>query len=57
MVGFNVPTSDVASTKTESVNVYNATAEENKPKAGNGFAKITWLRDLPPTPPITALYD
>lgn len=46
MVGFNVPTSDVASTKTESVNVYNATAEENKPKAGNGFAKITWLRDL-----------
>ena len=46
MVGYNVPTSDTASTKTESVNVYSATAEENKPKAGNGFAKITWLRDL-----------
>ena len=46
MVGYNVPTSDTASTKTESVNVYSAAAEEDKPKAGNGFAKITWLRDL-----------
>lgn len=58
MVGYNVPTSSAEGTKTESVNVYSATAEENKAKAGNGFAKITWLRDLPPTPPVpSALYD
>lgn len=50
MVGYNVPTSSAESTKTESVNVYSQTAEENTPKAGNGFAKITWLRDLPPAP-------
>lgn len=46
MVGYNVPTSDTASTKTESVETYSATAEADKPKAGNGFVRITWLREL-----------
>ena len=40
MVGYNVPTSSAESTKTESVSVYSATKEANKPKAGNGFARI-----------------
>lgn len=44
MVGFNVPTSDMASTKTESVNVYSASATINTPKSGNGFAKITFMK-------------
>lgn len=47
MVGYNVPTSSAESTKTESVNTYSANAEANKPKAGNGFVKITWLREIP----------
>lgn len=46
MVGYNVPTSSAESTKTESVQVYSANAEANKPKAGNGFVRITWLREL-----------
>ena len=40
MVGYNVPTSSAESTKTESVNVYSAIKEANKPKAGNGFARV-----------------
>lgn len=45
MVGYNVPTSEAESTKTESVDVYSASGESNKPKAGNGKAKIAFLRD------------
>lgn len=45
MVGYNVPTSSSESTKTESVNVYSVTKETNKPKAGNGFARIKFLRN------------
>mgnify|MGYP002527230965 CR=1 FL=1 len=40
MVGYNVPTSSSADTKTESVNVYSANAESNKAKSGNGHARI-----------------
>ena len=43
MVGYNVPTSSAEGTKTESVSVYSATKEANKPKAGNGFARIKLL--------------
>ena len=43
MVGYNVPTSSAEATKTESVSVYSATKEANKPKAGNGFAKVKFL--------------
>ena len=43
MVGYNVPTSSAEATKTESVSVYSATKEANKPKAGNGFARIMKL--------------
>ena len=46
MVGYNVPTSSAEATKTESVNVYSATKEANKPKAGNGFARVKFLRAL-----------
>ena len=46
MVGYNVPTSSAESTKTESVQAYSADAEANKPKAGDGFAKITFRRKL-----------
>ena len=45
MVGYNVPTSSAGGTKTESVNVYSAIKEANKPKAGNGFARIKYLSD------------
>ena len=44
MVGYNVPTSSAESTKTESVSVYSATKEANKPKAGNGFARVKLVR-------------
>ena len=44
MVGYNVPTSDAEATKTESVQVVSSIAEANKPKSGNGFARITFLR-------------
>ena len=43
MVGYNVPTSSAEATKTESVSVYSATKEANKPKAGNGFARIKFI--------------
>ena len=45
MVGYNVPTSSAESTKTESVSVYSATKEANKPKAGNGFARVKFVRE------------
>lgn len=45
MVGYNVPTSSVESTRTESVNDVSASAVSGKPKSGNGFAKIKFLRD------------
>ena len=46
MVGYNVPTSSAEATKTESVSVYSATKEANKPKAGNGFARVKFVRDI-----------
>lgn len=45
MVGFNVPTSSAESTKTESVNEVSASAISGKPKSGNGFARIKFLRE------------
>lgn len=49
MVGYNVPTSSAESTKTESVNVFSTMAEANKPKSGNGFARIRFLGAIPTT--------
>lgn len=49
MVGYNVPTSSAEATKTESVNVYSAIPETNKPKEGNGYARIRFLGDSPTT--------
>lgn len=46
MVGYNVPTSSAESTKTESVNEASATPVGGKPKIGNGFVRIKFLRDL-----------
>lgn len=46
MVGYNVPTSSAESTKTESVNEASETPVANKPKIGNGFARIKFLRDV-----------
>ena len=51
MIGYNVPTSDAESTKTESVQVYSAAPFSNKPKMGDGFVRIKFLRDLGPVPP------
>lgn len=45
MVGYNVPTSSAEGTKTESVNDVSASAVSGKPKSGNGFARIKFLRD------------
>ena len=45
MVGYNVPTSSAESTKTESVNVYSASGESNKPKAGDGKVKIKLIKE------------
>lgn len=45
MVGYNVPTSSAEGTKTESVNDVSASAVSGKPKSGNGFARIRFLRD------------
>lgn len=56
MVGYNVPTSSAEGTKTESVNVFDSNPVANKPKAGNGFARIKFLHDYIPTFPITS-YD
>lgn len=46
MVGYNVPTSSAESTKTESVNEASETPVSGKPKIGNGFARIKFLRDV-----------
>lgn len=46
MAGYNVPTSDVASTKTISVNDVSATPVSGKPKSGNGFARIKFLESI-----------
>lgn len=40
MVGFNVPTSSTASTKTESVQTCNIAPYADTPKVGNGFVRI-----------------
>lgn len=45
MVGYNVPTSSAEGTKTESVNDVSASPVSGKPKSGNGFARIKFLRD------------
>ena len=44
MVGYNVPTSSSESTKTESVNEASESPVSGKPKIGNGYAKIKFLR-------------
>lgn len=46
MVGYNVPTSSAEGTKTESVNEVSASAVSGKPKSGNGFARIKFLREV-----------
>ena len=46
MVGFNVPTSSAEGTKTESVNEASENPVSGKPKIGNGFARIKFIRDL-----------
>ena len=46
MVGYNVPTSSAEGTKTESVNEVSASPVSGKPKSGNGFARIKFVRDL-----------
>lgn len=46
MVGYNVPTSSAEGTKTESVNEASATPVSGKPKSGNGFVRIKFLRDI-----------
>lgn len=43
MVGYNVPTSSAEGTKTESVNVFDNDYAVDKPKAGNGHARIKYL--------------
>lgn len=45
MVGYNVPTSSDAGTKTESVEIYAERASSNKPKQGDGYAKIKLLQE------------
>lgn len=45
MVGYNVPTSSAEGTKTESINDVSTSAVSGKPKSGNGFARIKFLRD------------
>ena len=44
MVGYNVPTSSAESTKTESVEDASENPVSGKPKIGNGYAKIKFLR-------------
>ena len=46
MVGFNVPTSSTASTKTESVQTCNISPYADTPKVGNGFATIKFLSSV-----------
>mgnify|MGYP007022094296 CR=1 FL=1 len=43
MVGYNVPTSSSADTKTESVSVFDSNYVADKPKAGNGHVRIKLL--------------
>lgn len=43
MVGYEVPTSDTESTKTESVSSYNAKGSTDRPKSGNGKVRIRRL--------------
>lgn len=50
MVGYNVPTSSAESTKTESVSEASENPVSGKPKIGNGFARIKFLRDVQPQP-------
>lgn len=45
MVGYNVPTSSAESTKTESVNEASESPVSGKPKIGNGYARIKFLRE------------
>lgn len=45
MVGYNVPTSSAVNTKTESVSEASENPVADKPKIGNGFARIKFLRD------------
>ena len=45
MVGYNVPTSDAEGTKTESINEVSENPVSGKPKSGNGFARIKFLRN------------
>lgn len=45
MVGYNVPTSSAESTKTESVSEASENPVSGKPKIGNGFARIKFLRE------------
>ena len=46
MVGYNVPTSDVESTKTESANEASESPVSGKPKIGNGYARIKFLHGI-----------
>ena len=46
MVGYNVPTSEAESTKTESVSEVSASAVSGKPKIGNGFVRIKFLQNV-----------
>lgn len=45
MVGYNIPTSSEASTYTESVNEAFENPVANKPKIGNGFARIRFVKE------------
>ena len=45
MVGYNVPTSSATDTKTESINEASASPVSEKPKIGNGYARIKLLRE------------
>lgn len=46
MVGYNVPTSSAESTKTESVNEASESPVSGKPKIGNGYARIKFIKEL-----------
>ena len=56
MVGYNVPTSEAESTKTESINEASESPVSGKPKSGNGYARIKLVREYP-TPPSNYLVD
>lgn len=44
MVGYDVPTSSSATTKTESIEAYDINPEANTPKSGNGHVRIKFLK-------------